>query len=130
MLCALLFLIYIIPLARLIRSCSLNNHMAMLMTPISVYHLSDNAIVQRETLNLEKCLCNISVWMSKNKLKVNSDNTEIILFGSRKHLAELNIKTHAVAGMDVSIASESVKNLGAMFYSQLIMARHVKSIMK
>ena len=31
--------------------------------------------------------------MSQNKLKLNNDKTEIILFGSKKHLAELNIKS-------------------------------------
>ena len=90
----------------------------------------DNAIVKREILNLEKCLCDISVWMSQNKLKLNNDKTEIILFGSKKHLAELNIKSLSVAGTDVSVASEPVRNLGAMFDSQLIMAPHVKSVVK
>ena len=56
--------------------------------------------------------------------------TEIILFGSKKHLAELNIKSLSVAGTDVSVASEPVRNLGAMFDSQLIMAPHVKSVVK
>ena len=55
---------------------------------------------------------------------------EIILFGSKKHLAELNIKSLSVAGTDVSIASEPVRNLGAMFDSQLIMAPHAKSVVK
>ena len=56
--------------------------------------------------------------------------TEIILFGSKKHLAELNIKSLSVAGTDVSVAFEPVRNLGAMFDSQLIMAPHVKSVVK
>ena len=68
--------------------------------------------------------------MSQNKLKLNNDKTEIILFGSKKHLAKLNIKSLSVAETDVSIASEPVRNLGAMFDSQLIMALHVKSVVK
>ena len=69
--------------------------------------------------------------MSQNKLKLNNDKTEIILFGSKKHLlAELNIKSLSVAGTDVSVATEPVRNLGAMFDSQLIMAPHVKSVVK
>ena len=54
---------------------------------------SNNAIVQREILNLEKCLCDNSAWVSKNKLKLNNDKIEVILFGSKKHLVELNIKS-------------------------------------
>ena len=50
---ALLFLIYIIPLAQLIRSYGLSN-LTMLMTPSSAYHSkSDYAIIKREILNLE-----------------------------------------------------------------------------
>ena len=50
--------------------------------------------------------------MSQNKLKLNNDKAEIILFGSKK-LAELNITSLSVAGTDVSVASEPVRNLGA-----------------
>ena len=129
---ALLFLIYIIPLAQLIRTYGLNNHGYADDTQLclSFKKTSVNAIVKSEILNLEKCLCDISVWMSQNKLKLNNDKTEIILFGSKKHLAELNIKSLSVAGTDVSVASEPVRNLGAMFDSQLIMAPHVKSVVK
>ena len=129
---ALLFLIYIIPLAELIRTYGLNNHGYADDTQLclSFKKTSDNATVKCEILNLEKCLCDISVWMSQNKLKLNNDKTEIILFGSKKHLAELNIKSLSVAGTDVSVASEPVRNLGAMFDSQLIMAPPVKSVVK
>ena len=129
---ALLFLIYIIPLAQLIRSYDLNNHGYADDTKLclSFKKTSDNEIVQREILNLEKCLCDISVRMSQNKLKLNNDKPEIILFGSKKHLADLNIMSLSVSGMDVSVASEPVRNLGAMFDSQLIMALHVKSAVK
>ena len=65
--------------------------MAILITPSSVYHskIKDHAIVQREILNLEKCLSDFSASMYQDKLKLNDDKTKIILFGSKKHLAEL-----------------------------------------
>ena len=54
---ALLFLIYIIPLAQLIRSYGLNNHGYVDDTRLclSFKKTSDNAIVRREILHLEKC---------------------------------------------------------------------------
>ena len=68
--------------------------------------------------------------MSQNKLKLNNDKTEIILFGSKKHLAELDIPSLSVAGIDVQVSSEPVRNLGALFDSQLSMAPHVNSVIK
>ena len=68
--------------------------------------------------------------MSQNKLKLNNDKTEIILFGSKKHLTELNIKSLSVAGTDVSVASEPVRNLGGMFDSRSYMAPHGKSVVR
>ena len=52
--------------------------------------------------------------MSQNKPELNNDKSKIIIFGSKKHLAELNIESLSVEGMDVSVASEPVRNLGAM----------------
>ena len=72
-------------------------------------------------------MCDISVCMSQNKLKLNNDKTEIILVGSKKHLADLNIKSLSVAGTDVYVASEPVRNLGAMFDSQLIQSTSIYS---
>ena len=45
--------------------------------------------------------------MSQAKLKHNNDKTEIILFRSKKRLAELNIKSLSVEWTDVSVASGS-----------------------
>ena len=77
-----------VPLEQLIRSYGLNNHGYADDTQLclSFKKTSNNAIVKREILNLEKCLCDISVCMSQNKLKLNNDKTQIILFGSKKHL--------------------------------------------
>ena len=46
--------------------------------------------------NLENCLVEIKTWMDMNRLRMNSDKTEFILFGSQKQLqkcitSELNV---------------------------------------
>ena len=84
----------------------------MPMTPSPVYQskvISDNVIVQRVILNLKKCLCDISAWMSQKELKLNNDKAEIILFGSKKH--ELNIKSLSVARTGVFVSSVPLRNL-------------------
>ena len=90
-------------LGTLIRTYGRNNHDFADYTQLCLLFkmTSDNAIIQQKMSHLEKCLCDISVWMSHNKLKLNNDKTEIILFGSLKHIAELTIKSLSVAGTDM-----------------------------
>ena len=78
--------------------------------------VSDNAMFQREVLNIEKCVCDISAWTSQNRLKLSNDKTEFILLGSKIHLAELNIKSVFVLGTDESAASEPVRKNWSYMY--------------
>ena len=114
---ALLFLIYILPLAQLIKSYGLNTHGYADDSQLYVTFrkTNDTAAVQHQVKNLEQCLCDINTWMAQNMLKLNSGKTEIILFGSKKQLAEVNIQSLDVAGTRVNISEEPVRNLGAMF---------------
>ena len=54
----------------------------------------------------------------------------MVYIRTEQQFLRLNIKSLSVAGTDVSVASEPVRNLGAMFDSQLITAPHVKSVVK
>ena len=113
---ALLFLIYILPLAQLIKSYGLDTHGYADDSQLYVTFrkTNDTAAVQHQVKNLEqsqranvrtlyvqyslRCLCNIDTWMAQNKLKLNNGKTEIILFGYKKQLAEVNIQSLDVAG--------------------------------
>ena len=63
------------------------------------------AAVQHQFKNLERCLCDINMWMAHSMLKLN---TEIFLFGSKKQLAKVNIQFIDVAGTRVNVSEESV----------------------
>jgi len=45
---------------------------------------------------LEKCIDNVSHWMSASRLKLNADKTELLWAGSRHSLAVLGIERGSV----------------------------------
>ena len=77
----------------------------------------------------ENCITEVRSWMSENKLKLNDDKTEFIIFGTKAQLKKINTSDIVVG--DARIKScECVRDLGAMFDSAMSMKRHVSSVCK
>ena len=74
---------------------------------------------------LKSCLNDIQVWMSENKLKLNPDKTEFIVFGAKdrhKWLSDslpVNILGNCLSPADV------VRNLGVLFDAKFCFTNHV-----
>ena len=106
----LLFSLYTTPLGQVIRKY------------IGVkYHFFDH---------LKSCLNDIQVWMSENKLKLNPDKTEFIVFGAKdryKWLSDsfpVNILGNCLSPTDVE------RNLGVLFDAKFCFTNHVNSVIK
>ena len=56
-------------------------------------------------IQLEACLSDIDIWMTQNKLKLNANKTEGIIFGATKLLSRVNIPSIAVAVVEVPVSS-------------------------
>ena len=79
---------------------------------------------------LERCLEDVKKWLSANKLKLNPDKTEFIVFGSKIHTEKLNKSIPAnILGNFLSPVGE-VRNLGVWFDSDFSFSRHVQNICK
>ena len=128
----LLFLIYLLPLYELIRSYGLKLHGYADDTQIYFTFTShkDRDAVTHELQRIESCLIDIHTWMSANKLKLNSDKTETILFGTSSKLQTIDIQSLLVAGVQVSISDGPIGNLGVSFDASLNMESQVKKIIK
>jgi hypothetical protein len=91
------------------------------------FHISPNS-TKHEFVQLQRCLLYIQSRMSANKLKLNPDKTEFIVFGSEKqrkmlsHCFPINILGNKLSPVD------KVKNLGVIFDASLSMSDHVSSI--
>ena len=127
----LLFLIYILPLATLIRSHGVHTHgfaddtqLYLSMTP------SNKVMLQDAIKKIESCLSNIYKWMTRNKLKLNSDKTEILFIGTENMLSKLDIPSINVCGCEIKTTNLPIKNLGVFFDCNMSMKHHVSHVVQ
>ena len=69
---------------------------------------------------LKSCLNDIQVWMSENKLKLNPDKTEFIVFGAKDRYKWLSD----------SFPVNILGNLGVLFDAKFCFTNHVNSVIK
>ena len=79
--------------------------------------------------NLEKCIADINAWMNSNSLQLNHSKCEFMLFGSKSQLNKLDIDSISISGNDIPL-SNSCRNLGVIFDSQMSMSKQTTSICK
>ena len=77
---------------------------------------------------MESCLKDIVNWMSINKLKLNTEKTELLDVNSR-HQAQTVFTTLAF-GSDIISPSDSVRNIGVIFDRTLSMSPHINNVCK
>uniref|UniRef100_A0A3Q3RNJ0 Reverse transcriptase domain-containing protein n=1 Tax=Mastacembelus armatus TaxID=205130 RepID=A0A3Q3RNJ0_9TELE len=117
----LFFNLYMFPLGQLIRSNNVSYHNYAGDTQI---YISLTAGEYGPVDSLCHCIEQITLWMQNNFLQINSDKTEIIIFGPQKqresvssHLESLSLKF-----------KNQVRNLGIIMDSDLNFNSHIKSI--
>ena len=121
-----LYTMYTKPLGDLIKSHGLDYHFYADDTQLYIFLKRKSTLSHAAELGrLEACLQAIGSWMETNRLKLNADKTEVMLFGPKNY--QLPAMTVAVNGMSVAPVS-SVRNLGVMFDSALSMEDHVISV--
>ena len=123
----ILFILYTTPLSKIISSHELIQHhlyaddtqIYLELTPTN----SSEAIAQ-----LQACLSEVQSWMASNKLKLNPDKTEFIVFGSDDQRAKFSgLFPVDILGNLIS-PSDSVRNLGVFFDAKFSFHKHVSSI--
>jgi hypothetical protein len=122
------YTMYAKPLGAIIRRYGLSYHFYADDTQLYVSFKSNDDAKKAHSLTLiESCLTDIEGWMRTNKLKLNSDKTEVMLFTS-KHNA-LHMENVSVCVGDINITSvNSVRNLGVIFDSAMNMDQQLNSI--
>ena len=119
----LLFNLYMLPLGQIIKNNSINYHSYADDTQL---YLSMSPNDYAPLKSLYHCIDQINNWMSHNFLQLNTDKTEVIIFGKKEE--RLKIATFLeTKGLK---ARDTVKNLGVLIDSDLNFNSHMKSITK
>ena len=75
------------------------------------------------------CISEIKLWMSQNKLQLNDEKNEYLIVASPSHLSHLSLPPLKI-GETVIHPSNSAKNLGVIFDSNLNMNEHINQLCK
>ena len=125
----LLYLLYVSPLADLLRKHNVEFHLYADDTQIYATFTYNNSDEMEETKRvIELCLLDLRNWMTINKLKLNTDKTELAVFYS-KFRAKPDLFSIKV-GNQIIHPKKSLKNIGAIFDETVSMLPQVNSICK
>jgi hypothetical protein len=75
------------------------------------FKAGDNAAEIKTPCDLSSTLVDIKQWMLQNRLKMNDEKTEFIIFGSRHSLSKCSTTSIRVGGSDVP-CNPCIKLLG------------------
>ena len=124
-----LFSIYLTGLRKVLQRHSVHYHLYADDIQIFVSFPPNQTQASQALRNLEKCIADINTWMNSNSLQLNHSKCEFMLFGSKSQLNKLDIDSISVSGNDIPL-SNSCRNLGVIFDSQMSMSKQTTSICK
>jgi hypothetical protein len=81
------------------------------------------------SMRLEPCIADISTWMKINLLKLNQDNTELIILAPKHRVKELG-NCQLVPDRTIVTDVTCVKNLGVYLDKSLSMEQHIAAVSK
>ncbi|KAL5261579.1 hypothetical protein ACHWQZ_G007325 [Mnemiopsis leidyi] len=127
----ILFILYTKELENIVRKHGFSIHLYADDTQL---YIEFNPLYQKMT-NIEealmKCLDEIKVWMTSNKLKLNPDKTEVLTVQMKNNFNPHTIEAIQLdSGMEPVETSKVVKSLGVLFNEHLTFEEHVNSIVK
>ena len=121
----ILFCIYTLPLAQIMREHNVDFHFFADDTQLYIsFNISELNSTCRQ---MESCISDLSSWMTSNFLKLNGEKTEILLFSSRFNKVDRSLGALNIGGTTVR-TSPLVRNIGAFFDSSLSLESHVNQI--
>jgi hypothetical protein len=128
----LLFLIYILPLRRVIEAFPIDRHGYADETQLYDYFILNDLASLTQTLGkLENCAASVRAWMTMNKLKLNDAKTELLIIAPKFHLSKIFITDPKMTIGSAEIRPvKSVRNLGVQYDAIMNMECQTRSVVK
>ena len=79
------------------------------------------------TTRIQVVLRRLSEWFSRNRLSLNVNKSQVIVFGSKATLRRVNLKSVDICDTTVQIKS-SIVNLGVTIDSSLTWSKHINTV--
>ena len=122
------FSLYTTSLSQVITNHNLSHHLHADDTLVYISLSQSNA--QESVLTLSDCLTDILLWMESSKLKLNPDNTDFIIIGTKQQRNRgINHFPVKLLGSD-TFPSDTVRNLGVVFDSDFNLRQHISQVWK
>ena len=123
----ILFSMYTTPLSKLISSHNIiKYHFYADDTQLYVQLTPTNCNTTKASL--QECLSDVQRWMNRNKLKLNPEKTDFIVFGNKSQRDMLSSCFPVdILGNELS-PTDKVRNLGVVFDSDFSFSDHVVSV--
>ena len=83
----------------------------------------------RALRNVESCCRQIKIWMTKNKLKLNEQKSEVLLCGPSSRRETVPVDCLSVGEASIPF-SNVVKTLGVTLDAELSMEQHVSAVIR
>ena len=116
-----------LPIGTIIRDTGTSNH--FYEDDTQLYKHSRVSDVVNMTSRMTTTIKNASERMKTTKLKLNDDNTEMILVGTKTRLLQQPLTSVDVGSSTIHF-SNTVKNLGTFLDSELLFSSHLDSMCK
>ena len=124
----LLFTIYMTPLASILKLHSTTYHLYADDTQLfQEFSQSDNTSPEIAIRKMERCVISIRQWMKTNMLKLNDDNTEILIIRQKSAHQHLLPESVRIGNTNVT-PNTHARNLGVTFDCNMSLERHVTNI--
>ncbi len=124
----LCFTVYTLPIGRIIQGHGLQYHFYADDLQLYIdFDPSSNVSIESALSTLTTCISDIQVWMTGNYLKLNNDKTEFFVAISsfnKRHMPSVSLQV----GNDTIEPSETVRNLGLIFDSEMSTSNQVSAL--
>ena len=123
----ILFTLYTTPLSNIFQKYNIDYH--LYADDSQLYKGCKFDYLDKIKEQNEHCIEDVKIWMDSNKLKLNNDKTELIVFKNKHQIKDHIDETICINDIEIQ-SSCVIKNLGVIFDEDLSMTSHVKNVCK